>query len=101
MRGVGTYSGGGWQASPGGRLTSLFVYHTNKVREGKMARKSVQTAEMQPGDPKHTARATRSAGRQMRSRLLDAASRLFREHGLSGTSISDIAAAADAFPSQI
>src|SRR5205085_1221026 len=27
--------------------------------------------------------------------------RLFREHGLSGTSISDIAAAADAFPSQI
>ena len=66
-----------------------------------MARKSVQTAEMQAGDPKHTARATRSAGRQMRSRLLDGASRLFREHGLSGTSISDIAAAADAFPSQI
>lgn len=52
-------------------------------------------------DPKHTARATRSAGRKMRSLLLDAASRLFREHGLSGTAISDIAAAADAFPSQI
>ena len=66
-----------------------------------MARKSVQTAEMPAGDPKHAARATRSAGRQMRSRLLDGASRLFREHGLSGTSISDIAAAADAFPSQI
>jgi len=37
----------------------------------------------------------------MRSRLLDAASRLFKERGLSGTSIAAIAAAADAFPSQI
>ena len=54
-----------------------------------------------PGDPKHAARATRTAGRQMRSRLLDAASRLFRDQGLAGASISDIAAAADAFPSQI
>ena len=53
------------------------------------------------GDPKHVARATRSAGRKMRSLLLDAASPLFRERGLSGTSITDIAAAADAFPSQI
>ena len=53
------------------------------------------------GDPKHTARATRSAGRKMRSLLLDAASPLFRERGLSGTSITDIAAAANAFPSQI
>src|SRR5262252_2978642 len=52
-------------------------------------------------DPKHAARATRSAGRKMRSLLLDGASRLFKERGLSGTSISDIAAAADAFPSQI
>lgn len=67
-----------------------------------MAPKSVQTApEMSADDPRHTARATRSAGRQMRSRLLDGASRLFRERGLAGTSISDIAAAADAFPSQI
>jgi fatty acid desaturase len=56
---------------------------------------------MPAGDPKHAVRATRSAGREMRSRLLDGASRLFREHGLSGASISDIAAAADAFPSQI
>jgi len=54
-----------------------------------------------PGDPKHAARATRTAGRQMRSRLLDAASRLFRDQGLAGASIADIAAAADAFPSQI
>lgn len=53
------------------------------------------------GDPKHAVRATRSAGRQMRSRLLDVASGLFKEHGLAGTSISEIAAAADAFPSQI
>src|SRR6516162_11280075 len=52
-------------------------------------------------DPKHAVRATRSAGRKMRSLLLDSASRLFKEQGLSGTSISDIAAAADAFPSQI
>ena len=40
-------------------------------------------------------------GAQMRSLLLDGASRLFKERGLAGTSISDIAAAADAFPSQI
>lgn len=53
------------------------------------------------GDPKHAARATRTAGRRMRSLLLDGASRLFKEKGLAGTSISDIAAAADAFPSQI
>ena len=67
-----------------------------------MTPKSIQTAsEMPAGDPKHAARATRSAGRQMRSRLLDGASRLFKERGLAGTSISDIAAAADAFPSQI
>ncbi len=53
------------------------------------------------GDPKHSVRATRIAGRQMRSRLLDAASRLFRERGLAAVSIADIATAADAFPSQI
>jgi AcrR family transcriptional regulator len=67
-----------------------------------MAPKSIQTASETPaGDPKHAVRATRTAGREMRSRLLDDASRLFRERGLAGTSISDIAAAADAFPSQI
>lgn len=37
----------------------------------------------------------------MRSRLLDAASALFKERGLAGAAIADIAAAADAFPSQI
>src|SRR5215218_9759488 len=51
--------------------------------------------------PKHTVRATRTAGRQMRSRLLDAAARLFKERGLTAVSIADIATAADAFPSQI
>ena len=67
-----------------------------------MAPKSVQIApEGASGDPKHAVRATRLAGRQMRSRLLDVASGLFKERGLAGTSISDIAAAADAFPSQI
>ena len=67
-----------------------------------MAPKSVQTApKAASGDPKHAVRATRSAGRQMRSRLLDVASGLFKERGLAGTSISEIAAAADAFPSQI
>src|SRR6478752_1329001 len=56
---------------------------------------------LEAGDPKHAARATRSAGRKMRSLLLDAASPLFRGRGLSGTSIADIATAANAFPSQI
>jgi AcrR family transcriptional regulator len=37
----------------------------------------------------------------MRSRLLDAASALFKAHGLNGTSITAIASASDAFPSQI
>jgi AcrR family transcriptional regulator len=66
-----------------------------------MAENSVQEPFEAAGDPKHATRATRSAGRKMRSLLLDAASPLFRERGLSGTAITDIAAAADAFPSQI
>lgn len=66
-----------------------------------MVEKSAQEPFEAAGDPKHAARATRSAGRKMRSLLLDAASPLFRERGLSGTAITDIAAAADAFPSQI
>jgi AcrR family transcriptional regulator len=66
-----------------------------------MAETSADAPPEAAGDPKHAARATRSAGRKMRSLLLDAASPLFRERGLSGTAITDIAAAADAFPSQI
>src|SRR5258708_16838592 len=59
------------------------------------------STEERLGDPKHSVRATRTAGRQMRSRLLDAASLLFKERGLAAVSIADIATAADAFPSQI
>jgi AcrR family transcriptional regulator len=55
----------------------------------------------QPPIPRHGARATRSAGQRMRSRLLDAASALFKERGLNGASITAIAGAADAFPSQV
>jgi len=67
-----------------------------------MAPKSAQApVATETSDPRHSARATRSAGRKMRSLLLDAASPLFRERGLSGASISDIATAANAFPSQI
>lgn len=66
-----------------------------------MIEKSAQEPFEAASDPKHAARATRSAGRKMRSLLLDAASPLFRERGLSGTAITNIAAAADAFPSQI
>ena len=62
---------------------------------------SSATTDPRPSDPRHRVRATRTAGRAMRSRLLDAASRLFREKGLAGVSIADIAEAADAFPSQI
>ena len=51
--------------------------------------------------PRHSARATRAAGQRMRSRLLDAASALFKARGLNGASITAIAGAADAFPSQV
>src|SRR5262245_42772391 len=51
--------------------------------------------------PRHSVRATRTAGQRMRSRLLDAASALFKVQGLNGTSITAIAEAADAFPSQV
>ena len=58
--------------------------------------------ELRPAKkPRHAARATREAGREMRSRLLDAASALFKERGLSAVSVGEVAAAADAFPSQI
>jgi AcrR family transcriptional regulator len=59
------------------------------------------SAEPAKQQPRHTARATRSAGQRMRTRLLEAASAQFRAEGLSAVAIADIAAAADAFPSQI
>jgi AcrR family transcriptional regulator len=89
----------------GGALTILFVQHTNTAGYRRFAqqrgRMKSAFANDGLGDPKHAARATRAAGRQMRSRLLDAASRLFKERGLAAVSIADIAATADAFPSQI
>ena len=51
--------------------------------------------------PRHHARATRETGRRTRSALLDAAAWLFTERGLAGVSLAGIAAAADAFPSQV
>src|SRR5215510_11529787 len=51
--------------------------------------------------PRHSVRATRTAGQKMRPCLLDAAKALFKAHGLNGTSITTIASAADAFPSQV
>ncbi|MFT4102813.1 MAG: TetR/AcrR family transcriptional regulator C-terminal domain-containing protein [Burkholderiaceae bacterium] len=59
------------------------------------------TRPREPGPPRHRARAPRAAGRERRSKLLDAASRLFRQRGLAAVSIAEIAAAGDAFPSQI
>jgi AcrR family transcriptional regulator len=66
----------------------------NKADSGAPDRAGART-------PRHSARATRNAGQRMRSILLDAASTLFKAHGLGGTSITAIAGAADAFPSQV
>jgi AcrR family transcriptional regulator len=51
--------------------------------------------------PRSAHRATRQAGRSTRAAIRSAASGLFRERGLAGTSVGDIARAADVFPSQI
>jgi AcrR family transcriptional regulator len=69
----------------------------SRVAGGRAVRRTSSRAPA----PRHGARATRTAGRRMRSRLLDAASSLFKAQGLSGTSIGAIATAADAFPSQV
>ena len=58
-------------------------------------------SELAVRTPKHAARATRSAGQRTRTRLLDEASALFRARGLGAVAITEIAAAADAFPSQV
>jgi AcrR family transcriptional regulator len=64
-------------------------------------RKGSRVRMTQSPTPRHSVRATRTAGQKMRSRLLDVASMLFKAHGLNGTSITAIAGAADAFPSQV
>jgi AcrR family transcriptional regulator len=51
--------------------------------------------------PQHYPRATRESGRQTRRALLDAADRLFAEHGIAGVSAAEIAREAGAFPSQV
>ncbi|WP_137391704.1 TetR/AcrR family transcriptional regulator C-terminal domain-containing protein [Rhodoligotrophos defluvii] len=55
------------------------------------------------GEPRKRSRtrATRTAGQRKRSHLLDVASALFKAQGLNGVTITAIADAADAFPSQI
>lgn len=51
--------------------------------------------------PLSDARAVREPGKRMRSRLLDAAVSLFKQKGLAGVAVSEIADAAGAYPSQI
>lgn len=71
----------------------------NSVRSVSAQKRSRRTARSSA--PRHSVRATRTAGQKMRSRLLDAASALFKTRGLNGTSITAIASTADAFPSQV
>lgn len=54
-----------------------------------------------PPSPRHRTRATRDHGRRTREALLASARRLFAERGWHGVTTADIAAAADAFPSQV
>lgn len=56
---------------------------------------------MSLGAVKHLQRATRAGGRETRSRLLDGAAELFLARGFADVAMTEIAAAADAFPSQI
>jgi AcrR family transcriptional regulator len=75
-------------------------------RENRVRTKSDQRGSRLPAPHssttlRHSVRATRTAGQKMRSRLLDVASTLFKAHGLNGTSITAIAGASDAFPSQV
>jgi AcrR family transcriptional regulator len=51
--------------------------------------------------PRHRVRATRKSGQQTRGALLDAATTLFAQRGFGGVAISEIAQAADCFPSQV
>ena len=75
--------------------------HRQDNVRGVNARKGLRLRQTRSPTPRHSARATRTAGQKMRSRLLDVASALFKAHGLNGTSMTAIAGAADAFPSQV
>ena len=72
----------------------------NSVR-GASTRKGSRLRTTRSPTPRHSVRATRTASQKMRSLFLDLSSALFKTHGLNGISISAIANAADAFPSQI
>lgn len=61
----------------------------------------IQTGPVTVTAPRHASRATREVGRATRAALLEAAAGMFAEHGLGGVSLTEIAAAADAFPSQV
>jgi len=80
-----------------------FVQHTNLRVKGYPDRMPIPARA--PDDdrsvPRHAARATREAGRQRRSQLLDAAGELFTTRGLADVSLTEIADCANAFPSQI
>ena len=54
-----------------------------------------------PHDVSPYPRATREAGLRTRRALLDAAARLFAEHGVAGVSAAEIAREAGVFPSQV
>lgn len=58
-------------------------------------------SKSRPTPLKADVRAVREPGRRMRSHLLDIAVGLFKERGLGGVSVLEIASAADAFPSQV
>jgi AcrR family transcriptional regulator len=77
------------------------VKNSRSSVRGASGRKGLRLRTTHSPIPRHSARATRIAGQSMRSRLLEAASALFKAHGLNGTSITTIAGASDAFPSQI
>jgi AcrR family transcriptional regulator len=62
----------------------------------------VSSGTAKPDQPARTrVRATRAAGKQTRREILDAASQLFAQRGLSGVTYADIAEAASVFPSQV
>jgi AcrR family transcriptional regulator len=75
--------------------------HSTAGDRGRREPKASPPRASRSTGPRHNARATRSAGQRMRSRLLDVASALFKARGLNGASITAIAGAADAFPSQV
>jgi len=103
-----SHGGAFWSCHSRLQLIYLYAIQTSslcgkrplsKVRDQRNRGSRLRAA--QAPVPRHSVRATRTAGQKMRSRLLDAASALFKAHGLNGTSMTAIAGASDAFPSQV